>query len=223
MTQFTCWTMIEGAAAGDVAAREGFVSMYLPVVRAYLRARWRGTAIAAEVDDAAQEVFLECFRDGGALERAERCRGQFRPYLYGLVRNVALRIESGRARDPQQHLGSELSRDLAAREETLSKVFDREWARGVMLRAGERMRAAAEASEGHELRRVELLRLHLREGLSIREIARRWEEDPHRMQREFVKAQGDFRRALLEEIGFDVPGSKAASERECERLLALLA
>src|SRR5262245_53587095 len=37
----TCWTMIRDAAGGDPAARERFARVYLPVVKAYLAARWR--------------------------------------------------------------------------------------------------------------------------------------------------------------------------------------
>jgi len=33
--------MIRGAAAGEVAERERFARRYIPVVRAYLVARWR--------------------------------------------------------------------------------------------------------------------------------------------------------------------------------------
>src|SRR5262249_31161533 len=59
----TCWTLIRDAAGGDPAARERFARAYLPVVRAYLAARWRTAPHCAE--DAAQDVFVECFRAGG--------------------------------------------------------------------------------------------------------------------------------------------------------------
>ena len=68
----TCWTLIQSAARGRDAAREDFARRYLPVVRAYLSERWRSTYLADEVDDAIQEVFLECFRESGALEHADR-------------------------------------------------------------------------------------------------------------------------------------------------------
>ncbi len=70
----TCWTVIEGAAAGRVTDREEFARRYGPVVRACLAARWR-PADAHTLDDAVQEVFVECFKRGGVLDRAGRDRG----------------------------------------------------------------------------------------------------------------------------------------------------
>src|SRR5262245_36513833 len=97
----TCWTVIHGAAAGGAGDRDEFARRYLGVVRAYLAARWRSSACLGDLDDAAQEVFVECFKQGGVLERAERERG-FRPFLYGVVRNVAARFEKQRARQQQR-------------------------------------------------------------------------------------------------------------------------
>ena len=37
----TCWTVIQGAAAGSAADRQDFARRYTPVIRAYLAARWR--------------------------------------------------------------------------------------------------------------------------------------------------------------------------------------
>ena len=69
-SESTCWTVIRAAAAGSPSDREELARRYLGVVRAYLVARWRGSAILPERDDAVQEVFVECFRRGGALEAA---------------------------------------------------------------------------------------------------------------------------------------------------------
>src|SRR4051794_3289330 len=95
----TCWTLLRDAAAGGAASRAEFAVRYAPAVRAYLAARWRGSQQLRELDDAVQEVFLECLRDGGLLDRAQAGRpGGFRAFLYGAVRNVALRAEASRAR-----------------------------------------------------------------------------------------------------------------------------
>ena len=56
-------------------------------------ARWRRDPLRQGVADAVQDVFLDCLRPGGALERADPARGTFRIYLHGIVRNVALRHE----------------------------------------------------------------------------------------------------------------------------------
>ena len=213
--------MIEDASSGDEQARGRFASMYLPVVRAYFVSRWKGSPLGVEVDDAVQEAFLECFREGGALERADRDRGAFREYLYGLVRNVARRVESRRPARERKHLESLGVSEPEARDERPSRAFDREWARSLMRAATERLRAEAERGGEEARRRVELLRLHFQEGIAIREIARLWEVDPDRLRREYLKLQREFKQALIEEVRFHQPGSPSTAERECERLLDL--
>src|SRR5262249_51193629 len=94
-SESTCWTVIRAAAAGSPADRDELGRRYLGVVRAYLAARWRGSALRDNADDATQEVFVECFRQGGAVEAAGAGRvPAFRAFLYGVVRNVARRFES---------------------------------------------------------------------------------------------------------------------------------
>ena len=89
----TCWTMIRGASAGRSDDRTHFVGTYTPVIRSYLLARWRGSPLLQDVDDAVQEVFLACFREGGAIEQADDgFPGGFRPFLYAVVRNVARHV-----------------------------------------------------------------------------------------------------------------------------------
>ena len=98
-TDETCWTMIRAAADGDATARARFSRIYREPVLGYLRARWRSPALLQELDDALQEVLLECLKDGGALERADPDRpGGFAAFLRGVVRNVARRIEGRRSR-----------------------------------------------------------------------------------------------------------------------------
>src|SRR5690349_11127268 len=95
----TCWTVIQGAAAGSATDRDDFVRRYSPVIRAYLTARWQNSTYRQEIEDGVQEVFLESFRHGGILERANPVPpGGFRPFLYGVARNVALRMEARLAR-----------------------------------------------------------------------------------------------------------------------------
>src|SRR5438445_13793858 len=86
----TCWTVIHGAAAGSAADRQDFARRYTPVIRAYLAARWQDSTYQQELDDGVQEVFLECFRQGGVLQRGDPVHpGRFRPFLYGWALNVA--------------------------------------------------------------------------------------------------------------------------------------
>ena len=119
----TCWTVIRAAAAGSPADREELAHRYLAVIRAYLAVRWRGSPLRPDLDDAVQEVFVECFRQGGALEAAGAGRvPSFRAFLYGVVRNVARRFESRPVRitDPLP--------DIPTNEETQSRLFERTWA-----------------------------------------------------------------------------------------------
>ena len=82
----TSWTIIEGAANGSVEARERFVELYTPALEAYLRKRWQQSTYIGSVDDAVQEVFLECFREHGVLAKADPLRpGGFRRFLLGVV------------------------------------------------------------------------------------------------------------------------------------------
>ena len=74
--------MIEAAARGSQPDRETFAHHYLDVVRSYLIARWGGSPLRQSIDDAVQDVFVECFRDDGPLARA--------PKLGIVVHNIRL-------------------------------------------------------------------------------------------------------------------------------------
>jgi RNA polymerase sigma-70 factor (ECF subfamily) len=218
----TCWTVIRGAAAGDAAQGEEFARRYAPIVRAYLAARWRGSSYQRELDDAVQEVFVECFRQSGALAQVDASRaGGFRPFLYGIVRNVALRLETRQARAHRTQSPHELEQ-VQAREESLSRVFDRAWARALLREAAQRQAAQAQQAGTAALRRVELLRLRFHDGLPIREIAHRWGADAAVVHRDYAKARQEFKAALVEVVAFHHPGSRSEIEQECANLLALL-
>jgi RNA polymerase sigma factor (sigma-70 family) len=222
--QTTCWTVIREAAGGDTDARQRFARRYERIVRSYLLARWGGSPLAQEMEDVVQEVFVEAFRDGGVLQRAEPdAPGGFRAFFYGVIRNVARRAESrhGRRRD-QQPATAFYGETPDEQEPRLSAIFDREWARGMMRDAADRQREAARAAGPEAQRRVELLRLRFYEGWPIREIARLWKTDAADLHREYARARKEFRKALAEAVAYHHPGSAAAVERECEELLALL-
>jgi RNA polymerase sigma-70 factor (ECF subfamily) len=217
----TCWTVIRGAAAGERRDREEFVRRYASVIRAYLCARWRGSPLLRELDDTMQEVFLDCFREGGALTRVEARRdGGFRAFLFGVVRNVARRSEHGRARSGRPLDGA--PEPLSA-EPSLSDVFDQAWARALVRQAALRQAALAREAGPDAVRRVDLLRLRFEEGLPIVEIARRWERDPARLHREYAKARGEFREALYDVVREHHQTTPAEVEAECTRLLARFA
>lgn len=208
----TCWTLIRDASAGDRAARERFARTYLPVVRSYLAARWRGLPL--DVDDAAQDVFVECFRTGGALAKADAERpGGFRAFLLGVVRNVARRHEAKPRR------GQPLDPQLAADDPSLSRAFDRAWAHA-LLREAVRMQKDAADSEAAR-RRVELLRLRFHDGRPIRDIAKLWNVEAAKLHHEYATAREEFRQALHQVVAFHNPGATNGEiDQACEELLA---
>lgn len=221
----TCWTVIGGAAAGREEDRSTFAQLYEPAARAYLVARWRQGLSRNDLDDAIQEVFVECFRQGGVLDRVSPDRpGGFRAFFYGVLRNVALRIETRRARRNKHEAGSDSAiHQVEASDDRLSQVFDRAWAVSIMRQAAERQAELSHQKGPDAVRRVDLLRLRFHDNLPIREIAERWQIDPAVLHREYAKSRKEFRGALLEVMRFHCPDSPQAAERECETLLALLA
>jgi RNA polymerase sigma-70 factor (ECF subfamily) len=219
----TCWTLIHAAAAGDERERNEFAARYLDAVRAYLVARWSNSPYLQLVDDAVQDVFVECFRDQGPLSRVDATStSSFRAYLYGLVRNVARRVEAkqGRIAASFREVPSDI--EMAADETALSKVFDRTWAKSIMRQAAEFHKKSASADGPEASRRVELLRLRFTEGLAIRQIAELWQVDAAVLHREYSKAREEFHDALLHVVRFHHPGSDAEVELEAQALLDVL-
>src|SRR5262245_30971633 len=217
MSESTCWTVIRAAAAGSPAGREELARRYLAVVRAYLGARWRGSPFRSALDDAVQEVFVECFRSGGALEAAGAERvPSFRAFLYGVVRNVARRFES------RPVLATSLRSELPANEESQSRLFERTWAQALMAEAARLQRRQAGERGPKAVQRVELLRLHFEENLPMRTIAERWGVAAAGLHRAYARARQEFRAALLEVVAFHHPGSPAEVEQEGASLLKAL-
>lgn len=218
MSETTCWTVICAAAAGDGAARDLFAKRYAPVVRAYLAARWRGGPLIGQLDDAVQEVFVAFLKPDGGLERADAGRpGGFRPFLYGIARNVARRFEHRPQPAPKLDLDA-----LPADDPSLSRVFDRAWAAALLRAAADRQAENAHAKGEAALRRVELLRLRFSHGLPIRTIAARWGVDAAKLHHEYATAREEFRAALKEIVTFHQPGRPDAVERAVAELLGAL-
>jgi RNA polymerase sigma factor (sigma-70 family) len=223
-TESTLWTSIRDAAAGSAEARDEFVRRYSPMVRAYLAARWRDSPELNELEDAVQDVFVDCFRQGGVLARAEPSRpGGFRAFLYGVARMVALRFEaSGMQRRGR---GAPSSFDLERVEDSeqqLSELFDRAWAEAILREAAARMGEQAQARGEAAVKRVDLLRLRFHDGLPIREIAKRWGVETATLHHEYARARAEFRAALGAVVSFHQPGTAGEIERECAELLQLL-
>jgi len=218
-TQDTVWAVIDRARRGDGEARSLFANRYEPVVRAYFVARWRGTPLSWDVDDALQEVFVDFLN--GALQGVDPER-PFRPFLYGVARIVALRTEERRARDRGVTLESEHVQALESDNDAASVVFDRAWAEA-LVREAKVLQAASAGGDEAATRRVELLELRFGEGLPIRSIAQRFGEDPDRVHRQYAQARLDFLRALREVVRRHHGGAEGGVDAECSRLLACFA
>jgi RNA polymerase sigma factor (sigma-70 family) len=221
----TCWSMIDAAAAGDAEQRARFALRYGPVVRATLEAR-RGRGLRPEeVDDLAQEVFLECFRLGGALGKAEPGRpGGFRGFFYGVVRNVAARGDQRRASAAARGAAADVDLDAVDSGERDSEAaFERAWAQAAMREAAELMDRRASSKGPAAKRRVELLHLRFHENLPVREIATRWSTDAAKLHHDYAEARKEFREALRATVAAECGTEPAETDAECARLLALLA
>jgi DNA-directed RNA polymerase specialized sigma24 family protein len=223
----TCWTVIRGAAAGCQTDRDEFARRYGPVVHDYLAARWRASPHRDEVDDGVQDVFVECFREGGIVGRADAARpGGFRAFLFGVVRNVALRIETRRARDQDRESPPPSGLDLDAVEgegETVSRMFERAWAKALVREALALQAAAERGMEDGAAKRADLLRVRFFDGLPIREISRLWNVDPAILHHDYARARTEFHQALQSVVAFEYPGATSeAVEQHCRDLLAVL-
>ena len=221
------WQLVEAAGAGDVAARAEFLQQFGPLVRLWLQQRWRDTPFRGLVDDAVQDVFVECCRPDGALRRAdpERCVHGIEVYLRGIVRNVAARLERTEAR----HFGHR--RDLEVGQAStmparlgVADQIDRAWAMAQIGAAFDLVaHTDSSGATGHSLR--ELLHLHFEEAMPVRAIAGAWHtkvEHVHELRR---RACGTFRACLLRvrrggETGSG--GDSAAAEAAGREVLALL-
>ena len=217
----THWTVIHAAAAGDPAARDTFARRYLPAVRAYLGARWRGGPLIDRLEDAAQDVFVECFREAGVLTRLDpKNGGGFRALLYGVTRNVARRHEERFTRRAKRApLSATALQDIVHSDPSPGEAFDRAWASAVMREAAARQLTAARASGEEAVARVELLRQRIAEGRPIREIAHLRGEDATVVHRQYARARREFLAALRSVVAELVPGSREVVEDESRRLL----
>ena len=221
MTESTCWTMIHAATNGQAPARDVFARRYLEPVRAYLTARWRGSPLLTNLDDAVQEVFFDLFRQGGALDRVDREHGsRFRSFLRGVAKTTARSVERRNKYLPMT--GNVELAHVTCKESTPSIIFDRTWATSIVHEAAQRQIERAESLGDEALRRVELLKMRFQQDFPIRDIARQWDIEPEILHREYAKAREEFRAALFEVVASHHPGSRVEIEQECSHLISLL-
>ena len=215
----TCWTLIHAAAGGDRLARDGFARLYQPIARTYFATRWRQSPCLATLDDAVQDVFVECFKSNGVLDKVvETHPDGFRAFFHGVLRNIARRHESARG------VSHPIADDHATDETSLSRAFDKAWARSLLKEAARiQSENAKKTKDERATKRVELLRLRFQEGLPIRDIAVKWNVDPAKLHHEFATARAEFRAALRKVIAFHMPiATDAQLDAACRDVLNLL-
>jgi RNA polymerase sigma factor (sigma-70 family) len=211
--------MIMDAGSGDHAARTAFVARYEPALRRYIAARWRLPLNHEQVLDATQEAILECLKENGALSRVDReCNSGFRAFLYGVARNVSLRVEQRRKR---RALAS-LTPDLESVDEChLSTVFDSAFVQVLVAEALDLLHQQWTSEDG--ALKCQLLEMNYVDGLPARAIAEAICLDVTRVYKLLHAARRDFRDALLQVLSFQHPGmSLAELEDEMRSLLGSL-
>jgi len=219
-SQDTCWTLVRAASRGDQDARAAFGRSYVAVVRGFLESRWRARSLRSETDDAVQEVFVECLKPGGVLDRADAARGDFRGLLFGVTRKVAQRFEEravarGRLRSDDDWLRS-IASDQAGQE----TLFDRNWARALLRLTRRKHRELALADGEDGARRFELLERRFGADEPIRDIAAQWGVPASEVHRAYRKARAEFYRCLRQVVAHHAPAA-ADLDAECRRLLTL--
>ncbi|MCB9888808.1 MAG: sigma-70 family RNA polymerase sigma factor [Planctomycetes bacterium] len=220
----TSWALIQCAAAGAGPERDTFARRYAPVIRDYLRARWRLPADHERVEDALQEVFVECFKADGVLDRADPAYASgFRAYLFGVVAKVALVSERRFRRRSDRPAEDAVDLDgIQSDEESLSRAFDKGWAELVVREAIELLR---ERSCGDPVRteRFTVLEQRFLRDLTPAQIGEQTGHTPERTYQLLRRAKSDFRSAFLDVLrAYDPSAEKHELERTGREILQLI-
>ena len=220
--QTTSWHLIAAAAGGDDTARAEFARRYGDDVRGLLRQRWKSGLLLQHIDDACQEVFVECLKPGGVLVRADPAvAAGFRGLLGAVVRNVALRVER-RLAQWHRRAAAPLPTDPPGSHTSLAHALDRNWALGLVREAAEEQERRAQTSGPQALLRVKLLRARVHDGQGIAALAAQWGVAAAYLHHQFAKARRDFLRALHGVLERRFPSDSRLQQRERARQLIQL-
>lgn len=218
----TCWTILRAASGGDGDARADFAARYESTIRDFLAARWRGRLREIDIADAVQEVFVECLKPGGVLQRADPARGDFRGLLCRVTRNVARRFEERAVeRDRIRPEDSVWVAQIASDDAGQATVFDRCWANALVREATARFRVLAGQDGDAGRQRIELLERRFGDDEPIREIAARWNVPAQDLHNAYKKARKEFYRCLKQVVAFHRPDATDL-DGACRELLELL-
>jgi len=215
---------VRAASRGDESARSAFARSYGVPIRAYLTQRWRGRGATRNLDDAIQDVFVECYKPGGVIDSADPMRGDFRALLYGVVRNVARRYEERFQLECRREPGERVDLDaLPAAADGLSRVFDRAWAQALLREAVERHESWAMAGGADARRRFAILRMRHDDGMPVRDIAAALgEQDAAKVHNDYRRARREFAVQLRTVVASHTGAQGEGIDPECRRLNELL-
>jgi DNA-directed RNA polymerase specialized sigma24 family protein len=223
----TRWTLIRQAGGGGAERRAALEALLGAYWRpAYVFLRRKGLAPEA-AEDGVQDLFVRLI-EGEALQRLDPARGRFRSYLLTALQNDMIKGHEKRTAKkrgggapvvPLDALDAE--RDLPALPADPDRAFDRQWALGVMERAGARL--AAEFADGRRQGNAEaVLRFFsLDEAPSYAEAAASCGMTPVRFKAALHRARVRFRTLVLEELRETV-GSADDAAGEMRALFAAL-
>jgi RNA polymerase sigma factor (sigma-70 family) len=199
------------AAGGDPTEQAVFAAVYGELVRKWLWFRWRHGPLRGLIEDAVQEVFVECLRPGGALQHLDPGRAVHGPaaFLRGVVQHVAQRIERSEARRLRT-IRERLADSPTVRPDP-PEQGDADWARARIATALDMLDRGDRASPPHRSLR-QFLRLHFEDGLPVRAIARLWHEPAQRVQETRRRACRRFRDCLVRVVQGKDPGHQAGPE-----------
>ena len=219
----TSWTLVFGAASGNRTDRERFTERYVPVICAYLAARWKRNSRSEEVLGTAHEVLIQCFKQGNTLGTLDRtCARSFRSFLLGITRHVAAAAERARIRHEGKRDVDVDPRSLEQREATLSQVFDRAFSQMIARAARSLMAQRAQENTVHA-ERYRILSLRFLKGMKPRDIASSLDFPIGHVYERLREAKEDYRKALYDIVReHHAPSSSRSVEDVCKELVATL-
>lgn len=225
MTRFdsTSWSVVLGAAAAVPEDQEEFGRRYGPLVRSYFAARWRLSTQDERIADASQEVFLRIFSPGGPLTRVDKERPSgFRPFLRGVLHNVAAELERRHRRDRTSPLDSNVL-PIDHSEQSPSGAFDRVWAEMITDAAWELMRQKAKGDRWAQWR-LQVLGHRYVDDMSCEQIAAEIGElAVDQVYRLLAAGRSQFRRALMTVLAAHHPELLPEElEQKCREVLEAL-
>jgi len=212
----TVWS--SAVAEADPAALDRFFSEYWRPVYKFIRTA--GRASIEDAKDLTQE-FFSYFLEGGLLAKYRQEKGRFRSFLKGVLRRFlseARRDGSAQKRGGGRAILSldvsevETERFLAERSgKTPEEIFDRQWARDVLLESIADLRRVLTAEgKGECLRVYEAYELSpVQEGLTYGDLCRSLGLTEHQ-----VKNHLDTARERLEQIVRERLARGVSSPRE---------